>query len=99
MRKSLGCHDTEEGHVLESPECSSYSEVTLLTIGKDKENLVPKQEGIEFCLPEYNLNVFGNDQSSGGGHGSSQSAIGWITGLPMEELEKVPKELKGSATL
>jgi hypothetical protein len=26
-------------------------------------------------------------------------AIGWITGLPMEELEKVPKELKGSATL
>ena len=29
----------------------------------------------------------------------SQSAIGWITGNPMEELEKVPKELKGSATL
>jgi hypothetical protein len=28
-----------------------------------------------------------------------QSAIGWITGPPMEELEKVPKELKGSATL
>ena len=31
--------------------------------------------------------------------GCSQSAIGWITGSPMEELEKVPKELKGSATL
>ncbi len=29
--------------------------------------------------------------------GCSQSANGWITGLPMEELEKVPKELKGSA--
>jgi hypothetical protein len=29
----------------------------------------------------------------------TQSANGWITGLPMEELEKVPKELKGSATL
>jgi hypothetical protein len=28
-----------------------------------------------------------------------QSSIGWITGLLMEELEKVPKELKGSATL
>jgi hypothetical protein len=27
----------------------------------------------------------------------SQSAIGWITGLLMEDLEKVPKELKGSA--
>jgi hypothetical protein len=31
--------------------------------------------------------------------GCSQSAIGWITGPPMEELKKVPKELKGSATL
>jgi hypothetical protein len=29
----------------------------------------------------------------------AQSAIGWITGPPMEELEKVPKELKGSVTL
>ena len=28
--------------------------------------------------------------------GCSQSAIGWITGPSMEELEKVPKELKGS---
>jgi hypothetical protein len=25
--------------------------------------------------------------------------IGWNTGPPMEELEKAPKELKGSATL
>jgi hypothetical protein len=31
--------------------------------------------------------------------GCSQSAIGWNTGPPMEELEKVAKELKGSATL
>jgi hypothetical protein len=31
--------------------------------------------------------------------GCSQSAIGWNTGPPMEELEKLPKELKGSATL
>jgi hypothetical protein len=29
----------------------------------------------------------------------SQSAIGWITWPPMEELEKLPKELKGTATL
>jgi hypothetical protein len=28
-----------------------------------------------------------------------EAAVGWITGIPMEELEKVPKELKGSATL
>jgi hypothetical protein len=31
--------------------------------------------------------------------GCSQSSIGWNTGPSMEELEKVPKELKGSATL
>jgi hypothetical protein len=31
--------------------------------------------------------------------GCSQSAIRWIIGPPMEELEKVPKELKGTATL
>jgi hypothetical protein len=29
--------------------------------------------------------------------GCPQSAIEWITGPLMEELEKVPKELKGSA--
>jgi hypothetical protein len=31
--------------------------------------------------------------------GCSQSTIGWITEPPMEELEKVSKELKRSATL
>jgi hypothetical protein len=29
----------------------------------------------------------------------SQSSIGWNIGPPIEELEKVPKELKGSAIL
>ena len=31
--------------------------------------------------------------------GYSQSSIGWNTGPSMEELEKVPKELKGSTNL
>jgi hypothetical protein len=31
--------------------------------------------------------------------GCSQSAIGWITGPPVEELEKVSKEQKGSTIL
>jgi hypothetical protein len=31
--------------------------------------------------------------------GCSHLSIGWNTGPPMKELEKVPKELKGSATL
>jgi hypothetical protein len=29
----------------------------------------------------------------------NELGVGWITGSPMEELEKVPKELKGSAIL
>jgi hypothetical protein len=33
------------------------------------------------------------------GNHCSPSFIGWNTGPPMEELEKKPKELKGSATL
>ena len=43
----------------------------------------------------------GNMRICAGKHrsGCSQSAIGWITGPPMEELEKVSKELKRSATL
>jgi hypothetical protein len=31
--------------------------------------------------------------------GCSQSSIGWITKPPVKELEKVPKELRGSAAL
>jgi hypothetical protein len=31
--------------------------------------------------------------------GCSQSVKRWVTGPPIEELEKVPKELKGTATL
>jgi hypothetical protein len=31
--------------------------------------------------------------------GCSQSSIGWNTGPPMKELEELPKDLKGSATL
>jgi hypothetical protein len=31
--------------------------------------------------------------------GCSQSSIGWNTGPLMKELEKIPKDLKGSATL
>jgi hypothetical protein len=31
--------------------------------------------------------------------GCSQSSIGWNTGSPMKELERLPKELKVSATL
>jgi hypothetical protein len=32
-------------------------------------------------------------------NGCSQSSIGWNTGPSVKELEKVPKKLKGSATI
>jgi hypothetical protein len=44
-------------------------------------------------LPPMRYNRMFNNNSK------VQSAIGWITRPPMEELEKIPKELKGSATL
>jgi hypothetical protein len=45
---------------------------------------------------ELQLQILGSGKYRSG---CSQSSIGWNTGPPMEELEKVPKELKGCATL
>jgi hypothetical protein len=45
-------------------------------------------------MKEYLFSVVSSRYRSGG----SQSSIGWNTGPPMEEQEKVPKELKGSTT-
>jgi hypothetical protein len=54
-----------------------------------------------FCSKDPDTAVSGEAMPVPGKHrsGCSQSAIGWNTGPPMEELEKVPKELKRSATL
>ena len=46
-----------------------------------------------------NVNEINTQFEKKGKKSHSQSAIGWNTGPPMEELERVPKELKGSATL
>jgi hypothetical protein len=55
----------------------------------------------EILLKDPDIAVSYEAMSVPGKHRSrcSQSSIGWNTGPPMEELEKVPKELKGSATL
>ena len=42
----------------------------------------------------FNSHVLGEYRS-----GCSLSSTGWNTGPPMKELEKVPKKLKGSASL
>ena len=54
-----------------------------------------------FCYRGPDIAVSCEAKPVAGKHRSrcSQSAIGWNTGPPMEELEKVPMELKGSATL
>jgi hypothetical protein len=54
-----------------------------------------------FCWQDPDIAVSSEAMPVPGKHrsGCSWSAIGWNTGPPMEELEKVPKELKGSATL
>jgi hypothetical protein len=60
-----------------------------------------RQEDLELEL-SYRANLALKEKSAGPSKhrsGCSQSANGWIIGLPMEELEKVAKELKGSATL
>ena len=69
---------------LKKNEDQRVDTLPLLKIG----NKTP-MEGVTETMPEPNKHR----------SGCSQSAIGWITGPPMEELEKVPKELKGSATL
>ena len=54
-----------------------------------------------FCLQDPDIALSHESMPMPGKHrsGCSQSSIEWNTEPPMEELEKVPKELKGSATL
>jgi hypothetical protein len=55
----------------------------------------------KILLKDPDTAVFCEAMPAPGKHrsGCSQSAIGWNTGPQMEELKKVPKELKGSAAL
>jgi hypothetical protein len=52
-----------------------------------------------FCLLEPDIAVSCEAMPVPGKYRSSQSSIEWNTGSPIKELEKVCKELKGSATL
>ena len=54
-----------------------------------------------FCLQDPDIALSCESMPMPGKYrsGFSQSTIGWNTGPLMKELEKVPKELKGSATL
>jgi hypothetical protein len=65
------------------------------------QTLTPLHTLARFCWKDPDIAVSCETMPGPSKHrsGCSQSAIGWITGPPMEELEKVTKELKGSATL
>jgi hypothetical protein len=65
------------------------------------QTLTPLHILARFCLrdPDIAASCEAMPRPSKHRSGCLQSAIGWITGPPMEELEKVPKELKGSAIL
>ena len=78
----------------------------MIAISRDpSHNQLPNADTIAYTrnilLKEPRYSCLFRDYAALSKHisGCSQSAIGWITGSPMEELEKVPKELKGSATL
>ena len=62
------------------------------------QTLTPLHTLARFCWKDPDIAVSCETRQGPSKHisGCSQSAIGWITGLPME---KVPKELKGTATL
>jgi hypothetical protein len=73
--------------------------------GDPSHNHLPNADTIGYTskilLKDPDIAVFCESMLGPSKHrsGCLQSAIGWITGPPIEELEKVPKELKGSAIL
>jgi hypothetical protein len=78
-----------------------YTETYL----SSKKCLFAKKRLLEKTITNQNAEfmwdkmVAGFRPRAGCGILTARIAIGWITGPPMEELEKVPKELKGSETL
>jgi hypothetical protein len=84
-------HSSVEGHL------GSFQ--LLAIINKAAMNIV---EHVSSYQLEHLLDICPGEAMPGPGKhrsGCSQSVIGWNTGPTMEELENVPKELKGSATL
>jgi hypothetical protein len=65
------------------------------------QTLTPLHTLARFCCKDPDIAVSCETMPGPSKHrsGCSQSAIGWVIRPPMEELEKVPKELKGTATV
>ena len=68
---------------------------------KKISNKKKKERKRIFCRKDAKIAISSEAMPVSGKYrsGCSQSSIRWNTGPPMEKLEKVPKELNGSATL
>ena len=72
---------------------------TEVTLSEVQQDFFPGIQYLTFILTLKRISCEAMPVPGKHRSGCSQSAIGWNTRPPMEELEKVPKELKGSATL
>ena len=84
--------ETKERSIYRLPYPGIHSIISL-------QKLTPLHTLARFCWKDPDIAVSCETTPRPSKHISSQSSIGWFTGPPVEELEKIPKELKGSPTL
>jgi hypothetical protein len=82
--------EVDSGEFLMEELISGGVGISLLSLAEKLGKEHPSSQGIK----KEEQPVPGKHRS-----GCSQSAIGWNTGPPMQEVEKVPNVLKGFATL
>jgi hypothetical protein len=86
---------------MDLPSCFSQSSFKADFLRKCVLMLTPLHTLARFCWKDPDIAVSCETMPGPSKYrsGWSQSAIGWITRPPMEELEILPKEPKGTATL
>ena len=96
----IGVTETKFGAVMKGKTIKTLPHLGIHHI-ISLQTLTPLHTVARFCRKDPDIAVSCETMPRPSKHksGCSQSAIGWITGPTMVELEKVPKELKGSATL
>jgi hypothetical protein len=77
----------------------TYMNIFKIVFGMDNNIITLYQRGKKLSPQQFYPYIKNMPGPSKHRSGCSQSAIGWITGPPIEELEKVPKELKGTEIL
>jgi hypothetical protein len=95
-----GVTETKFGAEMEGRTKQSLPHLGIHPIN-NHQTQTPLHMPARFCLQDPDIAVSCEALTVPGKFrsGCLQSSIGWNPGSPMEELEKAPKELKGSATL